>query len=95
MPVTVAVIMLVLGLWLRCLINYNFYFTIVGMGFIGISCTLILNCINTLCKDWFGPREWIVMNSLAGLVSFTGFGASFILPDFFIDPLEKDKDKSK
>jgi MFS family permease len=85
----------IIGGWIKCLINYWFYWTIVGMFFVGVGLFLLLNCMVNISLDWFGPKERVLMTSWSNLISFSGIALGFFLPKIWIDNNEKDHEVSK
>ena len=94
-PVCLGITCVIVGGWIKCLINYWFYWTIVGMFFVGIGLFLLLNCMVNISLDWFGPSERVMMTSFSNLISFGGIALGFFLPKIWIDNNEKDHEVSK
>jgi len=59
-PISLAMFLIVIGSWIKILINYWFYFTILGMLFVGVGQFLLLNSIVNLSNDWFSPKERVI-----------------------------------
>ena len=95
LPVCLAMVLIVSGSWIKCLINFSFYFTHLGMFFIGIGLFLLLNSMVNISLDWFGPKERIVMTSMSNMISFGSIAIGFFLPGIFVNPDETDKEVSK
>jgi MFS family permease len=90
LSICLGVISVVLGSWIRCLLNYWFYWTIVGMFFLGIAQMLLSNSMVNLSNTWFHPHERIIMTSLANIFSFAGNIGGFYIPIIWVNTDETD-----
>jgi hypothetical protein len=82
---TINSIVVIIGLLIRCLININFIFAILGNVVIAIGNIFILNSPSQLAANWFKPEKRLLITSL-GLFSTSisgGIGAfvsSMLIP---------------
>ncbi len=43
-----------------------------------------------LSNDWFSPRERVSFTSISTMFGYTGYLVSFLFPNLWVDPHEKD-----
>ncbi len=58
--VSIAIITVstIVGAWLRCLVNTNFWFAVVGQYVFAISYAFLRSIVTRLSSIWFKP-EWV------------------------------------
>ena len=50
---------MIIGSWLRLMINVNYIFVLVGQFFGALGFTIIRNCNSKLCYAWFSESKVI------------------------------------
>ena len=83
-PVYIASVTMILGAWIRILVNTNFYFVIGGQVLMAIGQPFMLSAPAKLAALWFGDNERALATILGSLASPIGAVIGFILPLLFI-----------
>ncbi len=52
------------GMWVRCLVNYNFYFVILGNMISGVGLNIILTGSPMVAFHWFFPKNSPLITSI-------------------------------
>lgn len=73
-----------LGLTLRCLINYSFYFFLIGTFLCSLGFCFITSAANKLPNIWFLDEEIFAVKSLILFVLFASDTVGFYLSTAFI-----------
>lgn len=79
-PVFIASITLLIGSWLRLLVNVDFYFVIAGQVIIAIGQPFMLSAPAKLAAVWFGDNERAIATTLGSLAAPIGAVCGFLLP---------------
>jgi len=61
---TLNVLCMIIGLCLRCLVNYNFWFVVLGNAISGIGVNIILTGSPGVSFAWFKPDNSPIITSL-------------------------------
>jgi len=89
--VIVGMILLVIGLWIRVLINYSFWYVIAGQTVLAISQPFLYNAPIKVTGNWFGESERPVATMIGTSANILGVLLGFLLPKLFVRP-KYDKD---
>jgi hypothetical protein len=60
---------ILLGCGLRCLVNYNFIYFIIGQTLIGMGVPFVVNGIGKLSNNWYFPQNRQLVTSLISLMT--------------------------
>ena len=77
----------ILGAWLRCLVNQNFYFAFIGHYLLGISFSFIRSFIPRVSAVWFPPAHRSNSSAIMYTALITSYALSLYLPYL---PINKD-----
>ena len=55
---------MIIGAWIRCFINYNFWFVVLGNGISGIGLNMILTGSPTVSFHWFSSKNTPLVTSI-------------------------------
>jgi hypothetical protein len=73
-------IFLIIGVWIRTLIDYNFWFVIIGNGIAGVGLNMILTGSPKVSFKWFSTKNCPIITSILMMGQAVGFVISFWLP---------------
>ena len=73
-----------LGCWLRCLINVNFNFCMIGQFIIAASTPWIINSPTLVTTNWFKEKERPIATMIGTMTNVSGIVVGFLLPMLFI-----------
>jgi MFS family permease len=76
---------MILGMWIRCLINYNFWYVILGNAVSGIGLNIILTGSPMVSFHWFFPKNSPLITSILMMGQAFGFIISFWIPTYLTD----------
>ena len=82
---------MILGIWIRCLVNYNFWFVILGNAISGIGLNIILTGSPMVAFHWFLPNNTPLITSILMMGQAIGMIVSFWLPKVLTD-FDHDKE---
>jgi MFS family permease len=80
-----ASILFLITLWLRTLINYNFYVIIIANIFSGCGQPLLLNAPAKVSSNWFSPNQRPLATTLLTLAK-GGTAIGMLIPPIFLSP---------
>ena len=83
-PTRIAVIALIIGGWLRLLVNQHFLWLILGQSIIAIGNPLSLIAPAKIASIWFGDDQRALATMIGSLAVPLGSVLSFIMPFFFL-----------
>jgi FLVCR family feline leukemia virus subgroup C receptor-related protein len=58
----------ILGIWVRCLINTNFYFSFIGFFILGIARPFIINIMGLVVNNWFPKEERSIITGISTFI---------------------------
>ena len=79
-PVYWASVTLLVGAWIRMLVNVNFYIVIVGQVIMALGQPFMLSAPAKLAAVWFGDNERAIATTLGSLAAPIGAVTGFLLP---------------
>lgn len=79
-PVYWASFTLLLGAWIRLLVNYNFYTVVLGQVIMALGQPFMLSAPAKLSAVWFGDDERAIATTLGSLAAPIGAVTGFLLP---------------
>lgn len=94
-PTYIAVVALVVGSWLRILVNESFWWVILGQSIIAIGQPLTLVAPVKIANIWFGDNQRALATTIGSLAGPVGSVIGFLLPFMFLgDHDTKDNPES-
>ncbi|CDW72822.1 major facilitator superfamily protein [Stylonychia lemnae] len=87
--VLIGIFLTTVGLWLRCLINYNFIWAIIGQTVLAIAQPFTFNAPAKISANWFGEKERLYSTSVAVNANTLGVAIGYFIPALFV----KDQDE--
>ncbi|CDW86707.1 UNKNOWN [Stylonychia lemnae] len=87
--VLIGIFLTTLGLWLRCLINQNFIWVIVGQTVLAVAQPFTYNAPAKISANWFGEKERLYSTSVAANANTLGIAIGYFIPALFV----KDEDE--
>ena len=82
--VTLGVALTAIGMWIKCLINYNFNYVLIGQIFAAFGQPLISCAPAKLAALWFGENERIVAVTIGSAAQPLGVAIGYVLPSLFV-----------
>lgn len=79
-PVYIASVTLLVGAWIRMLVNIDFYFVLGGQIIMAIGQPFMLSAPAKLAAVWFGDNERAIATTLGSLAAPIGAVTGFLLP---------------
>lgn len=83
--------MIIVGTALKCLININYYFTVVGSLLCGIGNSFICNCPTKVASNWFKPSNRTLISIIFTLSLMISPTIGFLIPPFFVSSTNPTK----
>ena len=83
--VLVGMALTTFGLMLRCLINFNFIYAIIGQTIMSIGQPFIINACPKISANWFPQKERIVATSVAAYANIFGVALGCFVPSIFFE----------
>jgi hypothetical protein len=83
MGVTIGIGLTTLGLWVRCFINFNFWFSVAGQIVLAIAQPYMYNAPSILSANWFPKKERIFATSFGAYANILGVAAGCFIPSIF------------
>eukprot|EP00347_Sterkiella_histriomuscorum_P001701 403371011 len=82
--IVIGITLTCLGCWMRCLINYSFYWALAGQTVLAICQPFLLNAPPKLSGNWFGEKERIYATSIGANANVLGISLGCFLPSIFV-----------
>ena len=92
-PTRIAVIGLIVGGWLRLLVNHSFAWLIVGQSIIAIGAPLSLIAPAKIASIWFGDNQRALATMIGSLATPLGSVIAFVMPFIFMSNDDVDDPK--
>ena len=83
------------GLWLRCLVNVNFYTLLMGQITMAIGQPFLYNAPALVTSNWFPQKERSIATMVGVTMNLFGVFVGFLLPMIFIEDYEEGDHLSK
>lgn len=77
-----------LGLWIRCLVNENFYYAVIGQAVAAAGQPFFFNSITLLSQSWFPRSERIISTSVGSNAETFGMIIGSFMPTLFFTASE-------
>ncbi|CDW85706.1 major facilitator superfamily protein [Stylonychia lemnae] len=87
--VLIGIFLTTVGLWLRCLINYNFIWALIGQTILAVAQPFLYNAPPKISANWFGKKERLYSTSVAANANTLGVAIGYFIPALFV----KDEDE--
>ena len=76
--------MIIIGVWMRTMINYSFSMVVLGSIFLSIAQPLLYNAPAVNSAIWFSPAQRPIATTIGSLASPIGTATGFVFPVLFI-----------
>ena len=83
-PTYIAVVCLVIGAWLRLLVNDSFWWVIIGQSIMAVGHPLTLVAPAKIAALWFGDNQRALATMIGSLAGPVGAVLGFLLPFIFL-----------
>lgn len=84
-----GIVLSTIGLWIRCLINVNYYTCLVGQILLAIGQPFMYNAPALVTSNWFPQKERAMATSIGTTMNVFGVLLGFLLPSIFISNYTK------
>lgn len=84
-----GVVLTLIGMWVKCLINAEFYMIIVGQIIAAIGQPFLMNAPAKVSAYWFSDNGRAIATTVASIANPIGVAIGFVLPTFFVDDDDK------
>jgi len=87
----------IIGGWIKCLLNYNFWWASIGTAVVGIGRNIVSTTPPIIALKWFRPKNTALISALlsffTSIGTLFGMGISILLLNLTYNPEEVETDK--
>ncbi len=93
--VYIGIVLVVLGVWIRCLVNTSFTYVTIGFLIAGIGRPFIQNAQGTISLNWFPDNERLKVTQLFSFIVTISFAGGLFWPGVMFNDFDDSGDSSK
>ncbi len=82
--VSIGITLTTLGMWIRCLINVNYAYVLVGQTIMAIAQPFTYNAVAKVSGNWFGEKETVYATMIGANANLLGVALGFFVPSIFV-----------